>query len=154
MSQTLHTRLVVRLLIADNSSVLFAKVIKKGFYFLPGGGIDYNEPLQTAAIRELQEEIGVSPEHVRKIVPLGVFEHSWPDNGLPMHELNVVCLCEVSTLKSSKPVKSKEDHLDFEWIDIEDLRAKDIRPENFKALIPSWFKQQEASGAFYATSMR
>lgn len=44
-----------------------------GIYEMPGGSIDDGESIETAAVRELFEETGVSLE-IDKLQPLGVFE--------------------------------------------------------------------------------
>lgn len=147
-----HTRNIARILIVDGSHVLLAKVIKKGFYFLPGGGIEYNEPLATAARRELSEELDISDERVRSLRPIGVYEHTWDDNGSPFHELNLVCRCEIEGLTSAIPVSSIEQHLAFEWVPISGLSAIDLRPDAFKALIPTWLSRA-GDLPFFASSM-
>ena len=61
MSKKLHTRNIVRLMIASGEYILIAKY-KQGnedIYFLPGRGIEYNESVIAATYRELEEEMGI-----------------------------------------------------------------------------------------------
>ena len=49
------------------NNVLFevrGKEPRKGFYAVPGGFVDFDEPAEEAAIRECKEEIGVDIKHV------------------------------------------------------------------------------------------
>lgn len=59
----------VGIIIRDkNNNVLFevrAKEPRKGFAALPGGFVDFDEPAETAAVRECKEEIGVDIKTVR-----------------------------------------------------------------------------------------
>jgi len=147
-----NTRNIVRLLVTHGKCLLLAKVLKKGFFFLPGGGIEYNEALYAAAERELWEELNVAKEEIYLIEPIGVYEHSWNDNGSPFHELNIICQCSIKGFSSGTPVRSAERHLGFEWIDLTALGKIDLRPEAFKTLIPQWCEGQRMR-QFFASSM-
>ena len=70
-----HTRNIVRLLIAQDDAILLARA-QKGFFFLPGGGIEYNESLRKAASRELEEELAISTSRILNLDPIGIYEHS------------------------------------------------------------------------------
>ena len=72
MSKDPHTRNIVRLMITSGDHLLVAKYQQgnKAIYFLPGGGIEYNESLIVAARRELAEEIGITEDRIKFIEPI------------------------------------------------------------------------------------
>ncbi|WP_049901058.1 NUDIX hydrolase [Halococcus agarilyticus] len=51
----------------------------EGSWALPGGAVEYDEPLAAAAVRELREEtdIEVSPDD---LVPFDTWQHEWPED--------------------------------------------------------------------------
>lgn len=56
------------------------------FYRPLGGGIEFGEPSQKAAIREIREELGAEITNLR---PLGIIENIFTYNGQPGHEFVV-----------------------------------------------------------------
>ena len=54
------------------------------YYRLPGGGIEFGEYAQAAAIREIREELEAE---VIGIQPLGILENLYEYDGLPYHEI-------------------------------------------------------------------
>jgi putative (di)nucleoside polyphosphate hydrolase len=52
---------------ADGRVLIFERADKPGQWQLPQGGLDVGEEPRDAALRELQEETGISPEHVELI---------------------------------------------------------------------------------------
>ena len=51
----------------DDKKVFWAKRLKKPAWQFPQGGIDEGEDIETALMRELNEEIGLAPEDVKII---------------------------------------------------------------------------------------
>ena len=51
----------------DDKKVFWAKRLKKPAWQLPQGGIDEGEDIETALMRELNEEIGLTPDDVKII---------------------------------------------------------------------------------------
>ncbi len=155
MSKKLHTRNIVRLMIASGEYILIAKY-KEGnedIYFLPGGGIEYNESVIAAAHRELAEEMGITESQIKFIEPVAVYEHSWDDKGQPIHEISIVCKCEINDLSSDKEVLSKESHLEFIWERLEDLSTINFLPEDFRRYVSKWLKQEQQKISFFASGI-
>lgn len=146
------TQNIVRLLITHDRSLLLAKILEKGFFFLPGGRIEYNESLYTAAKRELYEELDIKNEVITNIQPIQVYEHSWNNNGNPCHELNIICRCAIQGLHPGSQINSSESHLGFEWIGFADLEEIDLRPNSFKTFIPQWIELKRVE-PFFESSM-
>lgn len=127
------------LIFHKNHLLIVKTTTKKGktFYFLPGGHIEYNESVSSALSREFMEEMGVKGK-VKDFV--GIYEHSWDDNGSPYHEINFVFTSEIENPDVSKAPKSCESHLEFEWVHIDNLSTINLLPEDFKKLIPNWLE--------------
>ncbi len=82
---------------------------REGWYFLPGGGVEFAEDIRHALSRELKEELGV---RVRRHSFLGVVENLFRFNGRLAHELNILVRAEIDTQR----VNSAERHLEFKWL--------------------------------------
>lgn len=155
MSKDPHTRNIVRLMITSGDHLLVAKYQQgnEAIYFLPGGGIEYNESLIVAARRELAEEIGITEDQIKLIEPIAVYEHSWDDKGKPIHEISIVCKCGIDGLSADKEVISKESHLKFIWQKVATLSTINFLPEDFKIHVPKWVKQEPQIISFFASGM-
>jgi ADP-ribose pyrophosphatase YjhB (NUDIX family) len=71
-----------RLLLEENHDP-----VKNETYYRPlGGGIEFGEPSQAAAIREIQEELGAEITNLRL---LGIIENIFTYKGQPGHEIVV-----------------------------------------------------------------
>jgi ADP-ribose pyrophosphatase YjhB (NUDIX family) len=155
MSKDPHTRNIVRLMITSGDHLLVAKYQQgdETIYFLPGGGIEYNESVIAAARRELAEEIGITEDQIEFIEPVAVYEHSWDDKGKPIHEISIVCKCGIDGLSSDKEVLSKESHLKFIWERVANLSTINFLPEDFRMHVPKWIKEDHPQRSFFASGM-
>lgn len=57
-------RVAARVIVLLDNKVLLIKERSHGLWALPGGGIDHGDSIQSSLLREIQEELGVPPEHV------------------------------------------------------------------------------------------
>lgn len=57
-------RLAVRALIVHEGKVLLVHEKDDAWWSFPGGGIDYNEDADTALLRELKEELGITESDI------------------------------------------------------------------------------------------
>jgi len=66
MIDTEGFRLNVGIILSNNSNKVFwAKRIGQDAWQFPQGGIDHEESVETAMYRELREETGLEPQHVK-----------------------------------------------------------------------------------------
>lgn len=85
---------------------------RPGFWNLPGGGIDEGESALQAALRECEEESGLSVTNVR-------FIGSWNMNGEPIQAFTGEAM---DTQVYIRPNHGIIEHDQYQWIGVEDLR--------------------------------
>lgn len=141
-------------MITDQDRILLCKTIglNDDFYFLPGGHIEHNESAKDTVLREIIEEFG---DHDCRIIGfLGCLKHSFtPEHKMcHTHEYNLVFLVKSANLKAGQLVISLEKHIEFEWIEVDELKNINIRPTKLKELIHRWLEKNmeqafESSGS-------
>jgi 8-oxo-dGTP diphosphatase len=122
---------IARGLLSEGSRVLLCRNMSGGYYYLPGGHVEFGEPAAAAAEREFMEEGGVS---VRAGQCLLVHENAFTARGKRHHEVNVVFHVE---REENGEIRSQEPDLELEWVDLAALVDLDLRPEAIKAWLVS-----------------
>ena len=135
-----HIEIIARGLLIQEGYALLCRDRKGGYYYLPGGHIEFNEAAAVALAREFKEETGLG-------VQVGacalITEGAFIQKGSGKHELNLVFHVEHPHPNPNHPhplpdeVKSKEDHIAFEWVDLAAAVDLDIRPLVIKAWLAS-----------------
>jgi len=87
----------------------------KDYWALPGGFVDENEELETAAKRELFEETDIQLFQVKQIKAYGN-----PNRDPRHHTISVAFLGEIDSLAEAK---AKDDAKAVKWFSIEELPA-------------------------------
>ncbi len=137
-----RTEFIARGLILDGGRVLLCQNVKVGYFYLPGGHVEFAERAADALAREIDEEMGL----VAKVgAPLLVTEQAFEARGKTHHELNVMFHVEQLSeagagdgeLQEGGPdlpeVRSREDDISFEWVELAALPEIDLRPIEIKA---------------------
>jgi ADP-ribose pyrophosphatase YjhB (NUDIX family) len=120
--ETLDVEVISRGLATSNGRVLLCQDRKHGYYYLPGGHVEFGETAAAGLSREFQEEAGISV----KVGELAfVHEHIFRQGRRVRHELNLVFHVELP----GPLVVSQEEKIAFEWADLATISEKDIRPE-------------------------
>ena len=102
------------------------------YYYLPGGRVTLGETAENAIIREIQEELGVTPKIVRPLWLNQAFFTEDVDN-LHYHELCIYFLMDISNtdlLERGELFTSNEGlrkHT-FEWLEFERLKDEYFYP--------------------------
>ncbi len=125
----------VRCVIIDKGKILVVYNKAKKYYFFPGGHVEFGEKLREALSRELKEELGIRPKDSRFI---GVVDNFFKDEGFH-HEIDFVFEVKASNVRA----KSKENHIDFEFLTQSGFAKKKVYPLALHKAILKWMKDKK-----------
>ena len=119
-------------MIISDCKILAMRDERSPYYYLPGGRVALGETAENAVIREIKEELGVTPKIIRPLWLNQAFFTEDVDN-LHYHELCIYFLLDISDtdlLSRGKSFISKEGnraHL-FEWLEFDRLKNEYFYP--------------------------
>lgn len=119
----MKTEQIVRGIVIYNDKILLCKNLKHGYYFLPGGHIEEGESSEQAFRREMIEEIGKVTENVKHVFE---FKNSFRQEE---KEYNEVVYVYLTTLQDYENIKSLENHIEFDWISLNDFSTVNFKPK-------------------------
>lgn len=124
--------LIVRIIIKRDNKILFCKSNEEGqgHYFLPGGHVEFGEFFVDTICRELKEEIGLEKNQISNIKYKDFLENTYEEKDGKHQELNMIFTVDID---NNFEIKSKESHIDFEWIEVSEIQNINFLP---KAMIP------------------
>lgn len=126
------TRAVIR----NKGKILVCLDKEKRFYFFPGGHVEFGETLEKSIKRELKEELDISIEKLRFI---GVVENIYIQDKEKHCEVNFIFDVLVKKIKD----KSKEDHIDFVFMNDKEFVKSKILPLSLQKNIIKWIKEKK-----------
>ena len=116
--------------------IILCRVRDAEWFFLPGGHIEDGESARATLLRELREETGVSDYKITSFV--GVCENIFPfKDGVSQHEINIIFKVDVP---QEVQMNTKEDHIEFVSIAVNDLKDYKILPTALKDGLLEWLK--------------
>ncbi len=123
--------IIARGVLFQGSRVLLCRNIRAGYYYLPGGHVEFGEPATKALEREFKEECGLSVAAGKCVlVSEGCFKTGIKEH----HEINLVFHVEqAGGGDPSQPIKSNEPDIAFEWVEVAAVLETDLRPLSVKA---------------------
>jgi ADP-ribose pyrophosphatase YjhB (NUDIX family) len=116
---------VSTLVIRDHQALLVKRAKKAGFglWSLPGGHVEWGEPLREAAAREVQEETGIACDIVRLLDTIDIM-HRDPDGRIATHYVVSVFLGRWQ----SRVAAAASDASDVKWVGPADLASLPMTP--------------------------
>jgi len=127
---------IARGFIVKNNKMLLCKRKDRDYYFFPGGHVEFGEFAKDALIREIKEEIGAE---VINCDFIGIAENVFKDNDKQLHEVNFVFQTEISETKAD----ALEDHLEFRWINTDEISKTEVLPTSLKEKFFEWNKDKK-----------
>lgn len=127
-----------------NGKILVCRNRKHGNVYLPGGHVDWGEDSKHALAREWREELGVPGKAGRF---LGVVEQAYKARSGRTCEISLVFEVLCPKLSAEMPPPSAEDHLEFEWVPLKDLRKSGLLPVTMADLVPAWLVRPAGAAA-------
>lgn len=116
----------------DNDKILAMHDERSPYYYLPGGRVMIGETAEQAVIREIEEELGITPKISR---PLWLNQAFFKEDvdGLNYHELCIYFLMNITDTdllsKGNKFTLQERDHThNFEWIEFSQLENEYFYP--------------------------
>ena len=125
-----------RAIIIQNNKLSVCKNKAKNYYFFPGGHIEFGETAKQALKRELKEELDIKAEN---FIYLGTVENIYTEDKIKHHEINLVFKVDAKKLSSI----SREDHIDFDFVDAKNLKREKIYPLALKNALIKWLKDKK-----------
>ena len=120
---------------AQGGKVLLCRNRKHGNVYLPGGHVDWGEDSQHALAREWREELGVPCKAGRF---LGVVEQIYKARSGRTCEISLVFEVLCPKLSARINPRSAEDHLEFEWVPLKELKNSGLLPLALAEQLPAW----------------
>lgn len=80
-------RVAIRVLITQNDKVLLVQENSDEWWALPGGGVDHGETIESALVREVEEELGVSAKEVSSDFQIAYYNLGNVVNAVPRMNL-------------------------------------------------------------------
>lgn len=108
---------------------------KSGYWYLPGGHVEFGEPAAKALAREFDEECTLS---VRVLDAVQIDEHAFSTKKRPHHEINILFHVEPAPGVNQKAIlgaKSREPRIAFEWVDLAAVADLAVVPPSAKAYL-------------------
>lgn len=133
--------LIARGLAEDGDRILFCRSVADGYLYLPGGHVEFGEPVKDALHREFLEETGLAVQVGRLAL---VAECSFLQRDRLRHEVNL--LFHVKLPITGHEVRSQESAVLFVWHRFSELPSLPIRPDHIK----SWLVTQHSPAAIIA----
>lgn len=129
---------IARGVLRRGNSVLLCRNDSGGYFYLPGGHVEFGESAMDALAREFMEECHVEVQ-VRSLAL--VSEGTFEAGGKRHHELNLVFHVE---RVGTGEIESREKDISFHWKDLATIVDIDLRPASARA----WLVTAEAGVAW------
>lgn len=119
-----HIELIARGVLMRQGKVLLCRSVRGGYFYLPGGHVEFGEKAAAAVRREFKEETGLDIVVGQCVL---VTEGHFFAGDREHHEVNLVFLVEHEG-DGLDHFSSREPEIAFEWVDLAAIVSFDVRP--------------------------
>lgn len=126
----------VRCILQKGNKILVCKMLKKGYYFFPGGHVEFQENVSKALKREMREELGLIVKRARLI---GLVENIYKEDKVDHHEINFI----YQITSDRNIVSSLEKHIKFEFLSWRQFNKTKVYPINLQRALKKWRKDKK-----------
>ncbi|MCV4230530.1 NUDIX domain-containing protein [Virgibacillus sp. LDC1] len=140
---------LARGVILSEKYILVAHCIGMDNTFLPGGHVEFREGIRTTLTREILEELGLESE-VKEY--LGAVEADFDLEEIYHQEINHLFKTGIPTINHLRNPESKEKHLEFYWIHIDEMEANNLQPYPVRTIIQNYINQE--SGSYFESTFK
>ena len=139
---------LARALIIDHDYILVAHCKGMANTFLPGGHAEFREGIRSSLSREIMEELG--QECIVKDY-VGCVEAHFDYSEVFHQEINHLFIVDLPKINRNINPESIEDHLEFYWIPIEQMKEHNLQPYPIREVIQRYIHNE--SGPFWGTTL-
>ena len=126
----------IRAIIQSQGKILVCWNKEKGYYFFPGGHLNFLESIPKALSRELKEELGIK---IKKFSFIGLVDNIYKEERKKHHEINLVFKVIPEKIIS----ESKENHISFLFFDKKKFKKEKVLPIALQKAILKWQKDKK-----------
>lgn len=131
----------IRAIIRQRGKILVCQHKEKGYYFFPGGHINFGESIRDAFIREIKEELNTN---VKNFSFIGMVDNIYEEEGKKHHEINFVFDAKVNKIGEGRVIEeTKKDHIGFVLFDKKRFLKEKVLPIALQKAILKWLRNKK-----------
>lgn len=140
----LHRQAARAVLVDAEGKIALMQVTNRGFYKLPGGGIDPDEDIKTALNREVMEETGCSCEIANELGMVIEVKYN-PDEAEGEIQFSYCYLAKLIGKKGTPKFTAEElaERMELKWVDIDE--ALQLVGENTEHYVGRFITQRDTA---------
>ena len=131
----------IRAVIFHQNKILVCHHKEKGYYFFPGGHVNFGEKIEDALFREIKEELNTS---IKKFKFIGIVDNIYKERKQKHHEINFVFDTKVDEIPKGKVIEeTKKDHIGFVLFNRKRFSKEEVLPIALQKAILRWLKDKK-----------
>jgi len=131
----------IRAIIFHQNKILICLHREKGYYFFPGGHLNFGESVKDALFREVKEELNAT---VKKYSFIGVIDNIYEEQKQKHHQINLVFHIIVDKIYGKKEIEeTKKNHIAFIFFNIKRFKKEKVLPIALQKAILKWQKNKK-----------
>jgi 8-oxo-dGTP diphosphatase len=143
MLENIQVVIVSGLLVQNDRVLIIKRASHESYlpahYELPGGNVQFGEDLKECLEREFKEETNLK---IKALMPYRTF--SYLTEGDSKHNIEIVYFVKLED--DIKNIKLDRDHVDYKWLNLEDMHSLKITEEIKKNIVKGFDIHPEKKG--------